>query len=111
MAGDRLFDEGPRGGADRPTHRGPDRWTAPHDRADGGSTRGADGPTTQGPLLPGCHVRTSRADQEDEDRDKGEMLWHMLSFQVEDFPPCVSGKSHATACREALQTHQPSRNA
>jgi hypothetical protein len=65
------FDEGPRGGADRPTHRGPNCRATPHNRADGGATRGADGPTTQGPLLPGCHVRTSRADQEDEDRDHG----------------------------------------
>ena len=103
-------DEGPRGGADRPTYRGPDRRAAPYNRADGGAARGADGPTTQGPLLPGCHVRTSRADQEDEDRDDGETLWHVLSFRVEDFPPCVSGKSYATGRREPLQTHQPARN-
>ena len=60
MTGDWSFDECPRRGADRPTNRGP--------------TPSANGSTTQGPLLPGCHVRTSRADHEDEDRADGETL-------------------------------------
>jgi hypothetical protein len=111
MAGDRSLDEGPRSGADRPTHRGPNRRTAPHNRADGGATRGADSPTTQGPLLPGCQVRTSRADQEDEDRNDRETLWHTLSFRAEDCLPGISGKSHAIGRRAARQTHRLARNA
>jgi hypothetical protein len=82
MAGDRSFDEGPRRGADRPPKRGPNHWTAPHKRTDGGPTRSTNGSTAQGPLLPGCHVCTSGAAQEDEDGDEGETLWHVLSFGV-----------------------------